>query len=78
MLSQWHDGKMMLYTGGVWEAVPSRRGVCPMGTRENPTDSHVANEGAVLPGARAALAYIEAPSLILAIVSYIDLLTVDQ
>lgn len=44
-----HDGRRWCYTGGAREAGLRRRGVRPMGSRGNPTDSQVANEGEVLP-----------------------------
>lgn len=45
---------------------------------ERLTDSRMTNDGAADPGARAALAYIPVAILMCAIISYIDLITVDQ
>lgn len=69
-------------SGVVWEAVllgrkalvqwESAKGL------ERLTDSRMTNDGAADPGARAALAYIPVAILMCAIISYIDLITVDQ
>lgn len=69
-------------SGVVWEAVlvagkalvqwESAKGL------ERLTESRMTNGGAADPGARAALAYIPVAILMCAIISYIDLITVDQ